>query len=60
MKISKERLDAEVAFTKCVKVMAYEPTSEVLDAVHESICMGVKPSEIVETLDMLKRANALK
>lgn len=60
MKISKERLEAEKAFTNCIKAMAYEPTAEILKLVYDLILRGVSSGDIIETLEYLKEASKLK
>jgi len=60
MNVSKERLDAETAFTKCIRVMAYEQTTEILELVHDLILRGVRSGEIIETLEYLKEAGKIK
>lgn len=41
---------AEESYTKTLKIIDFEATTEILDAVNEAILAGCRPIEIVEML----------
>lgn len=51
----KEQMDASMEFTRSVKLMGYEATKEILDAVNKAVLAGAKPEIIVDLIDTLTK-----
>lgn len=49
------RVNADSSFLNSLKIMDFEQTKEVLDAVNKAVLSGVKPSDIVSMLEVLSR-----